>query len=248
MNTKNDLYHVVLYSRENTYSLLQHNLSGKDSEEQINDLHEQRLPAFRGRQTGPHVGSPHHCLRCQHAAMMMIETLLSNQIDKLEEALETIDSRALRARYHELMERTLPARQITAVLCRRCGEMMEGATQEWKRLLDVTGDDGFCPSCMATWLIRISPNLIGGIGSVIPRRGPRIVLDCEFQPALEALLSAADSSLDPKEVDWQKVYDRWNLPFPRRSCHGQKIEPSNEGTGPVEHGEERKFGGGQTAD
>jgi len=43
-----DLYHVLLCRVDSTYALLGHNLSASEAEDQLNELHEQRLPVFRG--------------------------------------------------------------------------------------------------------------------------------------------------------------------------------------------------------
>lgn len=110
---EHSLFHIVCYRfAENSYALLQHNLSDKDSEERVNELDEQRLPAFRGRQTAAHEGDPQHCPRCKRAAAMVTETLYNEQIARLEKAVESFDSRALRAMYRKALQRTGPARHI----------------------------------------------------------------------------------------------------------------------------------------
>jgi hypothetical protein len=108
----------------------------------------------------------------------------------------------------------LPAQPGALAKCDRCGVQLRVAetrredSRPFRRSMTTAG---LCPDCVMTeFLYNTYP-----VNMIIDERGPEMLLNAECMRS--ALLSSgvmdpAHCEMDVNEINWQRVYDNWNLP------------------------------------
>ena len=97
--------------------------------------------------------------------------------------------------------------------CERCGDPCKVAD---KRKDDATmlrlakEPKGFCANCAVTeWL------MLADRTGMIPEIEPKHFLVPAIQAQFAQLMRTAKSDMDPREINWTKVVEHWNLPMPK---------------------------------
>ena len=105
---------------------------------------------------------------------------------------------------------------IQVVFCSRCGlpcKLANHATEEARLLKHATSPEtsGYCPDCaIADFMKNHSP--LGYLMEQNPA-GKEMLLDSRVQARFARLLQAGNADAKPTEINWQVVYDNWDLPF-----------------------------------
>jgi len=104
--------------------------------------------------------------------------------------------------------------------CERCGARLQvgpapGSEARMLRRSKVT--KGFCINCAVHNFLRNTypPNI------QLAESGPEILLIPHIQTVFADIMKAGFADAMPDEIDWQRIVDNWELPFP------SKIKPSN---------------------
>jgi hypothetical protein len=93
--------------------------------------------------------------------------------------------------------------------CPRCGKMCNAeklGNQNARPLRK--SDNGMCLECTATSVILSLPS-----AGMFPKEA---VLAPHIQAQFKAVLRAGNADRDAYELDWNRVVENWDLPFPRR--------------------------------
>lgn len=100
--------------------------------------------------------------------------------------------------------------------CSRCGipcKLADTATEDAKLLKHATKPEtsGYCPDCGVTDFFKHhSPLAMLMEGNPA---GKQMLLDVRVQRQFAGLLQAGKADAKPSEINWQRVYDNWDLPF-----------------------------------
>jgi hypothetical protein len=81
-------------------------------------------------------------------------------------------------------------------------------------------DQGYCPECVVTEWLRDGP-LQEVVEMVIARDGLKPFLSEPIQRQFTALLETGNSDLKGLEVDWPRLVQIWELPFPKKTKRGK---------------------------
>lgn len=104
-------------------------------------------------------------------------------------------------------------------ICERCGARLKVNAipgSEAKMLRRSKVPKGLCINCaVQDWLRNTYPPNI-----LLAESGPKILLYPIIQEKFADLMRAGLSDATPDEIDWQRVVENWDLPFPK------KIKPS----------------------
>jgi hypothetical protein len=102
------------------------------------------------------------------------------------------------------------------VLCPRCYQpcRVSGSSNDEARLMRRSNSrHGLCPNCAITEFILSVETFKNSICKI----GPRLILEPRFQHAFSELLKIGKADADPSEINWQVVYENWDLPFPKKA-------------------------------
>jgi ribosomal protein S27AE len=110
---------------------------------------------------------------------------------------------------------------ITIVNCSRCGaacKLADSTTEDARLLKHATKPEtsGFCPDCGVTDFFKHHSPL-AMLMEQNPLGGKKMLLDVRVQEHFSKLLEAGNADASPQEINWQRVYDNWELPFPKVS-------------------------------
>ena len=104
--------------------------------------------------------------------------------------------------------------------CERCGaklkvDAMPGSKA--KMLRRSKEPKGLCINCaVSNWLRNTYPPNI-----LLAQSGPEILLFTHIQEQFAEIMKVGFADARPDEIDWQRIVDNWELPFPN------KIKPSS---------------------
>jgi hypothetical protein len=93
--------------------------------------------------------------------------------------------------------------------CPRCGKecRAEKSGNQSARPLRKS-DNGLCLECAATSVIMSLPS-----GDMFPKEA---LLAPHIRTQFEAVLRAGNADSDASQVDWNRLVENWELPFPRK--------------------------------
>jgi len=103
------------------------------------------------------------------------------------------------------------------VECKRCGEQcrISGSPGKDAKMLRFAEGPGLCVNCAVhDWLRNTYP-----VNILLTQSGPKALPHLQEQFAGIMRLGKADAM--PDEIDWEKIVENWDLPFPH------KIKPSS---------------------
>ncbi len=109
--------------------------------------------------------------------------------------------------------------KLNIVLCSRCGvpcKLAAEATEDARLLKHAIAPEmsGFCPDCAVTDFFK-HHSMFTQLMEMNPI-GKAMLLDPRVQQQFASLLQTGKADAKPEEVNWQRVYDNWDLPFPKR--------------------------------
>jgi len=105
--------------------------------------------------------------------------------------------------------------------CQRCGERCRrsGPPGKKARMLRFAKGHGLCANCAVhDWLRNTYPPNI-----ILAQSGPKVLLFSHIQEQFAEIMRTGFADAKPDEIDWQKIVDNWELPFP----HKMKPSASN---------------------
>ena len=108
----------------------------------------------------------------------------------------------------------------TNVNCQRCGERCRvDPSRDPKARMLRHSDKGLCVNCAVhDWLRNTYPPNI-----ILAQSGPKVLLFSHIQEQFAEIMRTGFADAKPDEIDWQKIVDNWELPFP----HKMKPSASN---------------------
>lgn len=109
---------------------------------------------------------------------------------------------------------------ITVVNCSRCGaacKLADTATEDARLLKHATKPEasGYCPDCAVTDFFKNRTQL-AALMDMNPA-GKQMLLDRRVQQQFAGLLATGKADAQPTEINWQRVYENWELPFAKAS-------------------------------
>jgi hypothetical protein len=102
--------------------------------------------------------------------------------------------------------------------CGRCGApcKVNPVAGSKATMLKRAAGPGLCVNCAAhDWLRNTYP-----VNLLLAQSGPKSLAFPHIQEEFAGLMKMANSDAKPHEIDWQRIIDNWDLPFPR------KLKPS----------------------
>ena len=105
---------------------------------------------------------------------------------------------------------------IQIVYCSRCGapcKLFDKATEDARLLKHATKPEtsGYCPDCAVTDFFKNHAMLAQAME--MNPVGKSMLLDPRVQQQFTGLLQVGKADATPSEINWQRVYDNWDLPF-----------------------------------
>ncbi len=104
--------------------------------------------------------------------------------------------------------------------CERCGAQLKVDAvpgSEAKMLRRSKVPKGLCVNCAVhDWLRNTYPPNI-----LLAQSGPKVLLFPHIQEQFTEIMKIGLADAKPDEIDWQKIVDNWELPFPN------KLKPSS---------------------
>lgn len=105
--------------------------------------------------------------------------------------------------------------------CKRCGARCRLSDQpgEKAKMLRFAQGPGLCVNCAVhDWLRNTYPPNI-----LLAQSGPKVLLYPHIQKEFAGIMRVGFADAKPDEIDWQRIVENWDLPFP----HKMKPGPSN---------------------
>jgi len=102
--------------------------------------------------------------------------------------------------------------------CQRCGQSCRLSTAPGKKakMLRFAEGPGLCCNCAVhDWLRNTYPPNI-----VLAQSGPKVLLFRHVQEQFTEIMRTGFADAKPDEIDWDRIVENWDLPFPK------KIKPS----------------------
>lgn len=98
--------------------------------------------------------------------------------------------------------------------CVRCGRPCQpGKAENPKARPFRRAKAGLCPDCAVTHFL-LSPDLEALRISLL-REGIETLKHPAIQAQFAEILRVGGSEMSPEEIDWDRVVDKWNMPFPK---------------------------------
>ena len=123
------------------------------------------------------------------------------------------------------------------VECQRCGERCRpaGTPGEKAKMLRFAEGPGLCVNCAVhDWLRNTYPPNI-----LLARSGPRVLLFEHIQKQFTEIMRIGFADARPDEIDWQRIVENWELPFPHKMkpgpmnpCSQKELDAIKAGTHP----------------
>ena len=104
------------------------------------------------------------------------------------------------------------------VNCKRCGApcKVDISRGSKAKMLRRSTKEGLCVNCAVhDWLRNTYPPNI-----LLAQSGPKVLLHPHIQEQFAEIMRVGLADAAPAEIDWNRIIDNWNLPFPN------KIKPS----------------------
>jgi len=102
--------------------------------------------------------------------------------------------------------------------CQRCGARcrIDKVPNSKARMLKRAAGKGLCVNCAVHDFLRNTypPNIL------LAKSGPKVLLYPQIQQQFVEIMKIGRADAKPDEIDWQRIVDNWELPFP------QKMKPS----------------------
>lgn len=98
--------------------------------------------------------------------------------------------------------------------CKRCGHQCQVDALEGTKakMLRRAKGPGLCVNCAVhDWLRNTYPPNI-----LLAQSGPQVLLFPHIQEQFAGLMRIGFADAKPDEIDWQKIIDNWELPFPNK--------------------------------
>lgn len=107
----------------------------------------------------------------------------------------------------------------SVVTCIRCGipcKLANSATEDARLLKHATKPEttGYCADCAVTDFMK-NRSQLSALMSMNPA-GKEMLLAPHVQQQFARLLEAGKADALPSEINWQRVYENWDLPFPTK--------------------------------
>ena len=107
--------------------------------------------------------------------------------------------------------------------CKRCGARCEiaGPPGEKARMMRFAQGPGLCANCAVhDWLRNTYPPNI-----LLAQSGPQVLLLPYIQEQFAGIMRIGSADAKPDEIDWQRIVDNWELPFPNKITKGNSMNP-----------------------
>lgn len=104
--------------------------------------------------------------------------------------------------------------QTQTANCTRCGALCKVAqtsNPEARLLRHSTVASGYCPDCAVADFLQ-NQSQLAQLMEINPV-GKQMLLDPRVQQQFAGLLTTGQADAAPAEINWQRVYDNWELPF-----------------------------------
>ena len=113
---------------------------------------------------------------------------------------------------------------MNIVNCERCGERCQAvASRNPKAKMLRHSDKGLCVNCAVhDWLRNTYPPNI-----LLAQSGPKALLIPHIQQQFAEIMRVGFADAKPDEIDWQKMVDNWELPFPHK-VKSRAMNPCNQ--------------------
>ena len=105
---------------------------------------------------------------------------------------------------------------ITIVNCSRCGaicKVADSATEDARLLKHSTEPSGYCVECGVTDFFK-NHSQLAMLMEMNPA-GKQMLLDPRVQQQFAGLMQTGKADAKSEEINWQRVHDNWDLPFPK---------------------------------
>jgi len=98
--------------------------------------------------------------------------------------------------------------------CKRCGAQcrIAGPPGAKAKMLQRAQGPGLCVNCAVhDWLRNTYPPNI-----ILAESGPKVLLYQHIQQQFAGIMRIGFADAKPDEIDWQRIVDNWELPFPHK--------------------------------
>ena len=117
--------------------------------------------------------------------------------------------------------------EIPVVYCSRCGapgKLADSATDDAQLLKHATRPEtsGFCVDCAVTDFFKNRSHLAELLA--MNPLGTKMLLDPRVQQHFSGVMQAGNADAQPEEINWQRVVENWDLPFPTKRRKARKKE------------------------
>lgn len=97
--------------------------------------------------------------------------------------------------------------------CQRCGIACQpGGSGNPEAQLLRRADHGVCATCGMALFIKATPAMMNGLG----RNGVQMLLVPHVQEGFTRMLASGHADARPKEIDWKRLVEQWDLPERRK--------------------------------
>jgi len=109
--------------------------------------------------------------------------------------------------------------------CSRCGELCKlahTATKDARLLKHAIRPEtrGFCPDCAVTDFFK-NQSQLAMLLEMNPT-GKAMLLDARIQQQFASILQTGNADAKPEEINWQRIYENWELPSPKAAKRRKK--------------------------
>lgn len=109
---------------------------------------------------------------------------------------------------------------LQVVNCARCGvpcKLADTSTEDARLLRAARAPEtsGYCADCAATDFMQNQYPHLAELMLSNPL-GKASLLDKRVQKQFAAVMAAGNADAAPAEINWQRVHDLWEMPFPKR--------------------------------
>lgn len=104
------------------------------------------------------------------------------------------------------------------VECQRCGEpcRLSGPPSKNAKMLRFAEGPGLCVNCAVhDWLRNTYPPNI-----LLAHSGPKVLLFTHIQEQFAEIMRIGFADAKPDEIDWNRIVENWDLPFPHKMKKG----------------------------
>lgn len=110
--------------------------------------------------------------------------------------------------------------------CGRCRARcrIDGPPGDKAKMLRLAQGPGLCVNCAVHDFLRNTypPNIL------LAQSGPRALLAAPIQRQFAEIMRLGFADAKPDEIDWQRIVDNWDLPFPHKMKRGNPMNPVSQ--------------------